>query len=320
MKVTQASRRDRFEQWLTIPRFAFVVGLLLLLNALVWIGQPNRTSAINGISINSLREERARILSMLDAACDDLWGRALSRSKSLQGDSTTPRQIASETGLENESLATKLNDSTVLIVHPKGIGSGFFINRTTVVTNRHVVESASDADLTIVGHSLNGPVKGRIVSATSDSKFGNADFAVIKLVGLTAEVSPLAIASGPKPLQKVIAVGYPGSGIDTDRLRNVPAPIFTAGVVSAVQPQRSGVELVVHTADISPGSSGGVLADECGNVVGVNTFVRASDNSAESKRMYALSSQALRQFLSSAREQFVQPMAAYGLPTDADHE
>jgi len=80
--------------------------------------------------------------------------------------------------------------------------------------------------------------------------------------------------------------------------------LFTSGDVNTVQPQASGVSLIIHTADISPGSSGGPLVDKCGVVVGVNTFVMAPGDSAEGRRLYALSSDTLRKFLASSRQNY----------------
>jgi S1-C subfamily serine protease len=84
----------------------------------------------------------------------------------------------------------------------------------------------------------------------------------------------------------------------------LPAPLFTSGDVNTVQPQASGVSLIIHTADISPGSSGGPLVDQCGVVVGVNTFVMGPGDSAEGRRLYALSSDTLRKFLDSSRQRY----------------
>src|SRR3546814_12594507 len=48
---------------------------------------------------------------------------------------------------------------------------------------------------------------------------------------------------------------------------------LTQGVVQSVQNSPQGVPVLVHTASVLQGNSGGPLVDACGRVVGINTFI-----------------------------------------------
>jgi S1-C subfamily serine protease len=74
----------------------------------------------------------------------------------------------------------------------------------------------------------------------------------------------------------------------------VPQLVLTQGIVTVVQ-EGGSVPLVVHSAQVSPGSSGGPLVDLCGRVLGLNTFVTSDRTAAHVN--YALSANDLGQFL-----------------------
>ncbi len=57
-----------------------------------------------------------------------------------------------------------------------------------------------------------------------------------------------------------------------------------------------GAPVVIHTAAINRGNSGGPLADRCGRIVGVNTFIR-TDRETAYRADYALPSVTLLAFL-----------------------
>jgi S1-C subfamily serine protease len=57
--------------------------------------------------------------------------------------------------------------------------------------------------------------------------------------------------------------------------------VVSRGVVSAVQQLSGNLTVLPHSADISAGNSGGPLVDNCGRVVGVNTFVTSASAFAD---------------------------------------
>jgi S1-C subfamily serine protease len=74
---------------------------------------------------------------------------------------------------------------------------------------------------------------------------------------------------------------------------------LTQGTVQSFQSGEGGMPLVVHTASIAKGNSGGPLVDGCGRVIGVNTFISV-DQDQSSKINYAIRSQVMAGFLQSA--------------------
>ena len=206
------------------------------------------------------------------------------------------------------SLVDLLDQATVLVVvagEHGAIGSGFFVAPETVVTNRHVVEGAAPDQLFVTNQKLGGLQPARIKDITASSTIGGPDFAVLE-VPSAAHLPQLALTSRVERLENVVAGGFPGVIMDTDvnfqALRNgdptaIPQMAVTQGVVTVIQKAGPDLPIIVHTANISPGNSGGPLVDSCGRVVGINTFIRV-DQESSSRLNYALQASALAAFLS----------------------
>jgi len=301
MQLTKSNLIERFETRLTPGFFFILLSLLIIANWLVWFGlKPVATNENNQRIISTLESERDNIKSIIAKACTAI---------DLRSENSITTPLRPEEVIRNQAPSFKgnlvelLQAATVMVIHKNGSGSGFFIDSNTIVTNRHVVEGIQGDSVQVVSNLLRGTVNAKIISTTRDSNIGGADFALLKINQSVAGIKSLSISGRPTPLQRVIAVGYPGSAIETDNSR-IPSPIFTSGDVSAIQPQTTGAELVVHTADISPGSSGGPLTDRCGSIVGINTFVRSNESRSESRRLFALSAETLRKFLEANGQSF----------------
>jgi S1-C subfamily serine protease len=303
--ATEKSRSiESFEAWLKPGLFYFFLALLVLLNMIVWFGwRPQANANSSPEVITGLRSERDRLQALLVGACTSAelqsYGKGEAGPLLPSGTASGPKTVATQ----QDSLVALLQSAAVVVVHPEGSGSGFFIDPTTIVTNRHVIEGVKGGTVLISSKAIGAFLKAKIISVTRGSNIGGADFALLRLEQSPAGINVLPISRQPAPLQHVVAVGFPGSGIRSDQSQ-VPAPIYTSGDVSAVQPQSSEVTLIIHTADISPGSSGGALVDRCGSVVGVNTFVQSPDSKAEGRRLYALSADSLRKFLDESGQRY----------------
>ena len=164
-----------------------------------------------------------------------------------------------------------------------GHGSGFAVAPDKVLTNAHVVELAREEKNLVIGVIPSEGTKtygGRIIAYSP----GN-DLALIQLEEGSLPVSTFfagAVSDG----SHVTAIGYPGTvdraqGLGLKQLVEPLATVKTSGNISSGRASRS-FDTLLHTAPLAAGNSGGPLVDDCGRVLGVNSFGSVSDgNDAE---------------------------------------
>ncbi len=283
--------------------------LVLLIFLALWL--LPRSPGVNvdrsplGLLVSGLREERERLVTEMAQGCKP---GVMHATPGLSGGASPggPFSFSSANGAvaakKPEELTAQLDASVVLVMSTSSHGSGFFVAPDLIVTNRHVIGDRST--YWIASKALGKVFKASLVSATPNGQVGQADFALLRLAERVSQPS-LVIAPPVTRLSPVVAAGFPGVVVRTDPrlvqlmqgdLRQAPETVLTPGEVSAIQPQPGGMKWIIHTADISPGNSGGPLVDRCGRVVGVNTFV-SKNGDYESRVLYALSSENLVDFL-----------------------
>ena len=158
----------------------------------------------------------------------------------------------------------------------EGVGSGvIYREEGYIVTNNHVVESASEVNVAFVDGSTE---RGEIV--------GTDALTDIAVVGVKLGNLPAANFSDSTELavgQLAVAIGSPSgfqstvtSGVISGLGREVSAE-YTGG-----RQEDSLVDLIQTDAAISPGSSGGALANRAGEVVGINVAYLPAETGAES--------------------------------------
>lgn len=216
----------------------------------------------------------------------------------IPGAGTTPEgtQVPdARTSAPPKTIAQHLEQATVLVVSPgeQGVsfGTGFFFAPGLIATNRHVIANNSDGRLFVTNKMLGGVIAGTIQAISTDI---NRDYAIIKVDDPRASsIHPLSFTLSVERTERVSAWGYPGLLMENDPkyqalLRGdasaTPEVTYSEGVVSVVL-QRSP-PLVVHTADLSQGNSGGPLVNQNGQVVAINTLIQFN---AESNRQVSVS-------------------------------
>jgi S1-C subfamily serine protease len=148
----------------------------------------------------------------------------------------------------------------------RGTGSGFIISAEgQLLTNAHVVAGAETVKVTLQdGRTLTGKVVG------TDAV---TDVAAIKIEGQGLPTIVMGDSTKLVPGQWAIAIGNP-LGLDHT---------VTAGIISALGRSSSEVGIpdkrvrfIQTDAAINPGNSGGPLLNERGEVIGINTAIRAN--------------------------------------------
>ena len=183
-------------------------------------------------------------------------------------------RVASELGPSAVQVNVEVSQNTPYGTQQgEGIGSGVVYREDGyIVTNNHVVEGASSVEVAFADGTTE---RGEVVAGD-----GFTDLAVVRVDrdGLPAA----SFARGdPAVGQMAVAIGSPQgfdstitSGVISGLSRELPADL-TGGDTALV-------DLIQTDAAISPGSSGGVLADRSGRVVGVNVAYVPPEAGAES--------------------------------------
>lgn len=149
----------------------------------------------------------------------------------------------------------------------RGIGSGFIIDRSgEILTNAHVVNQADKVTIRLQdGRTLEGTVQG------ADEV---TDLAVIKVNSTKGDlpVAPLGDSADVQVGDWAIAVGNP-LGFDSTVTLGIVSTLKRSSAQVGIPDKR--LEFIQTDAAINPGNSGGPLLNDRGEVIGINTAIRA---------------------------------------------
>lgn len=186
-----------------------------------------------------------------------------------------------------------------------GHGSGFAVSPNRIVTNAHVVELAQkypdNVVIGVVPSEGSKSYQGRVVAI--DTK---RDLALIEFTGGSLPVATL-YSGAPDDSMGLVSLGYPGN-VDLATAQSAAdyikplAPVRSEGSLSASR-NIEGVNVLLHTASISRGNSGGPLLDRCGRVMGVNSAITRGED-GDANFAFAIAESELAGFLQANRQTF----------------
>jgi S1-C subfamily serine protease len=191
-------------------------------------------------------------------------------------------------GASAETLIHLIEQTTVLVINRQpgsdefGFGSGFFIAPDLIVTNFHVVDG-HNGTVEVVSPSIGGTQTATVLAMAGPFESTAQDFALLRVDGADAPYLVLRGPETPPSLDNIYAAGFPGDVMEGELnfhraiegdITVVPPVFVTDGIISTVQNITDHVQVILHSAPISKGNSGGPLLDSCGQVTGINTLVR----------------------------------------------
>jgi S1-C subfamily serine protease len=155
-----------------------------------------------------------------------------------------------------EDLVARVGPAVVAIETSAGRGSGFFVQKDTIVTNAHVAGNDMSVRVRLAS--------GETLSARVDRIATDFDLAILKLPSAISDqtIVDLGEVTRVRPGEDVVAIGSP-LGVFQNSV--------TRGIVSAIR-VNGPVTLVQTDAAINPGNSGGPLMNRRGVVIGINTM------------------------------------------------
>ncbi|MBH8567144.1 trypsin-like peptidase domain-containing protein [Nostoc sp. CENA67] len=148
----------------------------------------------------------------------------------------------------------------------RGLGSGFIIDKSgLILTNAHVVDKADKVTVRLKdSRTFEGKVQG-IDEVT--------DLAVVKInAGGDLPVASLGSSNNVQVGDWAIAVGNP-LGFDNTVTLGIVSTLKRSSAQVGITDKR--LDFIQTDAAINPGNSGGPLLNERGEVIGINTAIRA---------------------------------------------
>ena len=167
----------------------------------------------------------------------------------------------SSPALTTQEIAQAALGSTVLVTITVSTGqsyygSGFVVGTGQIATNLHVIKGIVSGKVKLVGETTEHVIESVVIVDLA------RDLAIVKASSLTAPSLTLGDSDAVQIGQSVYAAGNPQGLTGT----------FSQGIVSAIRPEGNDLvkdTIIQMTAAVSPGSSGGPVLNDDGEVIGI---------------------------------------------------
>lgn len=224
----------------------------MLVGGTAYAAAPGVTVLVNGTRVQDGKIIGSSTMLPLRSVAEALGAQVTYDGAKHQASITTSQPpVQTVQGLSLEQL-NKIGESVGLVTaldaagNPIRSGSGFILNGM-LVTNHHVV--ADSASLKIIFGTKETIVTSNYVFDDADK-----DLTAVKYDGVSLRLNTAAPVKG----DKVYALGFPDKRF-----------MISEGTVQFY----SAVHTFVHDAHTAPGSSGGIVVDTNGSIVGVTVGV-----------------------------------------------
>ena len=157
-------------------------------------------------------------------------------------------------------ITARSTPAIVTVRTSDGMGTGFVVRKDGwIATNFHVVRGAAEVTVVFADHR-----EFKVVEVMNANRLH--DLVILRIDAKNLPVLKLGDSDRVRPGDSVLAIGHPLGLEDT----------VSNGLISAVRDVHAGLQVLQISAPIAPGSSGGPLFNDRGEVIGVATAVSTS--------------------------------------------
>jgi hypothetical protein len=154
-------------------------------------------------------------------------------------------------------IAARSTPSVVSVRTEQSLGTGFVVSQDGLIaTNLHVIAGNSEITVTLSDHR-----EFQVVEIWNGDR--QRDLVIMRIQAKKLPVIPLGDSDDIHPGDSIVAIGHPLGLEDT----------VSNGLVSAVRKLDKGLTVLQISAPIAPGSSGGPIFNDHGEVIGVATAI-----------------------------------------------